>query len=152
MLQLPNVLNPITYAPIDNAMLFLASSSFCAIEIVSVAPRVKFLHSGYLRGSSKYLVIVINQGFVKLGEGYTVSKWFGPNVVEMKRNKRVSFTCNMRYLVKENLSASSMLENSLVLHFCKHRISQWKRGKLERCPPAIWKADLHIMKFPFQFG
>ena len=84
MTQLPNVLNPKTYALIENAMLFLASSTTCAIEIVVISEDVKFLHTGYLRGASKFLIIAINDGSKALGEGYNVSNWFGPNVIEIK--------------------------------------------------------------------
>ena len=71
-------------------MMVLNSLSHCAIEIIAVADdeETKMVHSGVLRGAAKFLTIVLNQGLAA-GQGYKVSSWFGPNVVEinLKVNK-----------------------------------------------------------------
>ena len=84
LLQLPKVLNPTTYKPILDTSMFLRQASTCVIELTSVSlnSTMKMLHSGYLRGAAKSLVIVTNTELPP-AVGYDISGWYGPQVLEL---------------------------------------------------------------------
>ena len=96
---MPNLENPNSFAPWHHAREFLREVSACTIEIKRIN---KFgeqgietfhgngsrplVHSAYLRGASKHLVIAWVD--VPIGKGnkpsYVISNWFGPPTIEIQ--------------------------------------------------------------------
>ena len=108
VIQMPSIENPIDFAPWHHAREFLREVSACAIEILLIAqPEARprewklrdidgqaFIHSAYLRGAAKHLVIgLLDLSETKVKPSYMISNWFGPAFIEMQCYKSKKVLC-----------------------------------------------------------
>ena len=107
LIQLPVVERPADFAPWHHTREFLREVSACAIEIrwmrqerttpaaTTLEPRQQnnihdftgktVVHSAYLRGAAKHLVIVVvDERKAGTGPGYHISNWFTPPIIEIQ--------------------------------------------------------------------
>ena len=103
VIQLPNLENPNDFTPWHHAREFLRTVSPCTIEIKRTHKTtddnrtetlhgnagLPLVHSAYLRGSAKHLVIAWTDASVG-GVGWSnivISNWFGPPTIEIQCHK-----------------------------------------------------------------